>query len=381
MKITKRQLRGIIREKFARDDFRDVYATAQMAHVGQKRRSGEDYFSHPSEVRNIVRRFYPKDRVSELAALLHDSLEDAPGSTVDSPEEMEEFIRGSISDPASGDEVIRVVRALTHEKGGDYQSYVVDLMNDQPALRVKLADMVHNLSSSPSPKQKLKYKSALDAIGAQTGGQPPAGISQKHWDNLQTLTESKQMKITKSQLRRIIREQTETIEYNGEEWTRDDFLDAISDYSKELSGRRDLPVNVESMGVAELAEYYEGMFDSPEAAAMQAGLGDGGDSPRAGHPLEDSPKRQSMGRGMPEGKARFRKMESKEMNKDNLRRIIREEKIKLLKEAQDPSQLPALLDAINSGTASASMGMGLGKDEILISFGSGQGMVLKLRGF
>ena len=74
-------------------------------------------------------------------------------------------------------------------------------------------------------------------------------------------------------------------------------------------------------------------------------------------------------------------MESKEMNKDNLRRIIREEKIKLLKEAQDPSQLPALLDAINSGTASASMGMGLGKDEILISFGSGQGLVLKLRSF
>ena len=175
----------------------------------------EDYFSHPSEVRNIVRRFYPKDRVSELAALLHDSLEDAPGSTVDSPEEMEEFIRGSISDPASGDEVIRVVRALTHEKGGDYQSYVVDLMNDQPALRVKLADMVHNLSSSPSPKQKLKYKSALDAIGAQTGGQPPVGISQKHWGELQALTESKQMKITKRQLRKIIREERQRLTEQG----------------------------------------------------------------------------------------------------------------------------------------------------------------------
>lgn len=106
-------------------------------------------------------------------------------------------------------------------------------------------------------------------------------------------------------LRKIIKEQTETMEYNGEEWTKDDFLDAISDYSKELSGKRDLPVNVESMGIAELAEYYEDMFDSPEAAAMQAELGDGEAGPGTGHPLEDSPKRQGMGRGIPEGKVRF----------------------------------------------------------------------------
>lgn len=190
MKIKLSQLRRLMREKFVRDDFRDVYATAQMAHVGQKRRSGEDYFTHPSEVRNIVTRFYPKDRVSQLAALLHDSLEDAPGSTVESVEEMEEFIRGSISDPASGAEVIRVVRALTHKKGGDYQSYVTSLVGDEPALRVKLSDMVHNLKSNPSPRQKLKYKTALDAISAQTNGAPPAGISRNHWEQLFLLAES-----------------------------------------------------------------------------------------------------------------------------------------------------------------------------------------------
>ncbi len=198
------RLRKTLRERFSSEDFRDVYATARMAHTGQKRRSGEDYFSHPSEVRNIVARFYPKDRVSQLAALLHDSLEDAPGSTVSSIEEMEEFIRGSISDPSAADEVIRVVRALTHEKGGDYLSYVVDLMGDQPALRVKLADMVHNLSSAPSPKQKAKYKSALDAISDKTNGSPPPGISQNHWDKLFLLTEDKSIKYLRSIIREAI---------------------------------------------------------------------------------------------------------------------------------------------------------------------------------
>ena len=217
MKTTKKRAQKKLQEKFARDDFRDVYATAQMAHTGQKRRSGEDYFTHPSEVRNIVARFYPSDRVSQLAALLHDSLEDAPGMTVDSVEEMEEFIRGSISDPAGANEVIRVVRALTHEKGGDYLSYVVSLMNDEPSLRVKLADMVHNLSSSPSPKQKEKYRSALNALSKKSKGRPPLGISADHWNKLFVLTENNNMKITKVQLRKIIREATDDLNVDAED--------------------------------------------------------------------------------------------------------------------------------------------------------------------
>ena len=124
MKSIEQNIRSLIKQhllaeqglSFSSDDFKDVYATARMAHMGQMRRDGKEYFSHPSEVRNIVRRFYPKDYISQMAALLHDSLEDAPGLTVDSVEEMEGFIRGSISNPDVGDEVLRVVRAVTHEK-------------------------------------------------------------------------------------------------------------------------------------------------------------------------------------------------------------------------------------------------------------------------
>ena len=205
MKLTRRQLRKKIQERFSADDFKDVYATAQMAHMGQTRRDGSEYFTHPSEVRDIAKGFYPDDQVVQMAALLHDSLEDAPGSTVQSVEEMEEFIRGSIQDPDAGEEVIRVVRALTHEKGADYTSYVMGLMNDTPALRVKLADMVHNLSDSPRPKQKMKYKTALDAMGEQSGGAPPSGISSAHWEELYSLVEGKRMRISEAQLRQIIR--------------------------------------------------------------------------------------------------------------------------------------------------------------------------------
>jgi (p)ppGpp synthase/HD superfamily hydrolase len=175
-----KQLRRLVREALTGDDFRDVYRTAQMAHTGQSRRTGEPYFTHPSEVRNIVTRFYPRDRVAQLAALLHDTLEDAPGNTVRDVAEMETFIRGSIADSATSAEVLRVVRLLTHTGTGDYAAYVTGLRSEPTALRVKLSDMLHNLRSSPSDRQRAKYSRALDHLDPKDAG-PPAGISRGHW--------------------------------------------------------------------------------------------------------------------------------------------------------------------------------------------------------
>ena len=189
--------------QFTRDDFIDVYNTARMAHVGQKRRDGSEYFTHPSEVRNIVRKFYPKDYAAQMAALLHDSLEDAPGSTVETVEEMEEFIRGSISNPESGQIVIDTVKALTHEKNAPYTDYVVGLLNNPLALRVKLADMVHNLSDAPSPRQKEKYAKSIQAISDAAGG-IPSTISSKHWEALTSLTESKETLGLRSLIREML---------------------------------------------------------------------------------------------------------------------------------------------------------------------------------
>ena len=189
--------------QFTREDFIDVYNTARLAHMGQMRRDGKEYFSHPSEVRNIVRKFYPKDYAAQMVALLHDSIEDAPGNTVDSVEEMETLIRGSIQSPEAGYVVVDAVKALTHEKNSPYSNYVVGLLDNQLALRVKLADMVHNLSSTPSPRQKAKYTNAMNMISDAAGG-IPNGISPKHWEALTSLTESKEMIGLRSLIRELI---------------------------------------------------------------------------------------------------------------------------------------------------------------------------------
>ena len=142
------------------------------------------------------------------------------------------------------------------------------------------------------------------------------------------------MKITKRQLRRIIREEKarlfetsheETVDMGGEAWTRDDLLDAISDYSKELTGRRDRAAveKLSSAPLEDVAAYYADMSDSPEASEMQGQLdSDPGADQSSMHPLEMSPKHQGMGR----------RTESMKITKRQLRRIIREEKARIVKE-------------------------------------------------
>ena len=54
-----------------------AYEFAAKAHEGQKRRSGEDYITHPCAVAEIVAEF-GFDASTVVAAFLHDTLEDTP---------------------------------------------------------------------------------------------------------------------------------------------------------------------------------------------------------------------------------------------------------------------------------------------------------------
>lgn len=173
-------IREILKEMPIRQDFINTYNTARQVHRDQRRRSGEDYFEHPKEVRNIVAKMYPKDRIAQLAALLHDTLEDyEKGGVYESEEEVTAEIIKSIKDSGESREVLDVVKSLTHDKSIPYGQYLIDLSNDQTALRVKLSDMLHNSLSSPSEKQKNKYKSAFSSLLLHHNGDLP-GISTRH---------------------------------------------------------------------------------------------------------------------------------------------------------------------------------------------------------
>jgi len=90
-------------------------------------------------------------------------------------------------------------------------------------------------------------------------------------------------KITRRQLRRIIKEEWHSDEHETladkmyadskePEWTEGDYWDAIRDFSKELTGRRNTygsPEKLAGMDDKQLSDYYTSMFDSPEAITQQ----------------------------------------------------------------------------------------------------------------
>ena len=60
--------------------------------------------------------------------------------------------------------------------------------------------MVHNISSSPTPKQKAKYTNALSTMSDVAGG-IPNGITPEPWETLTSLSEPEEMQ----ELREAIR--------------------------------------------------------------------------------------------------------------------------------------------------------------------------------
>ncbi len=190
MSPAKRALKKYILEICGWKDADQILSTAELAHTGQTRRSGEPYIEHPIAVANIISKYYPGERLLCTAALLHDTLEDAVANgNFKDEEELVDTIKSSYRNPEEGMQVLSIVYALRHEKGGDYTSYMLQLASNVDALKIKLADMLHNMSTSPTPRQALKYRTAFDALSKGTGG-PPQGINPEHWNELVHIIDS-----------------------------------------------------------------------------------------------------------------------------------------------------------------------------------------------
>jgi len=161
------------------EDVEDVIATANLAHLGQKRRSsGMPGISHPEKVAKIVKNFYGDRDDLCLAAYLHDSLEDAPKLGNVTSAELVSLIKGSIQDPVQREKIISIIQNMTHDKDKQlYPEYFASLTAHPDTLIVKLSDMLHNLRDTPKRVQAEKYKKAIDSLNRDD----LPYISKQHW--------------------------------------------------------------------------------------------------------------------------------------------------------------------------------------------------------
>jgi len=120
---------------------------ARKAHEGQFRRDGvTPYITHPEAVAKSLEGEHPHVIAT---AWLHDVLED----TTVTPD--------ILRDAGISEEVIAAVQVLTRKESQAYGVYLGFIRQHDIAFKVKVADMRHNLSDSPTDKQVEKYTDAL----------------------------------------------------------------------------------------------------------------------------------------------------------------------------------------------------------------------------
>jgi (p)ppGpp synthase/HD superfamily hydrolase len=132
----------------------DVVAlAAELAgryHAGQVDRLGAAYIEHPRAVAGLLA---GAPAAWQAAAWLHDVLEHTEATAAD-------LLSGGV--PA---EVVRLVEVLTRRPGEDYLAFIERVCADPAAVRVKIADALHNLDPArdfgPSAEQRARYHQAL----------------------------------------------------------------------------------------------------------------------------------------------------------------------------------------------------------------------------
>ena len=117
---------------------------ATKAHKGQTRWSGEPYIMHSKALAKQL-----EDDDLKCMAILHDVLED----TILTEEDLiEKGVKESI--------VARVI-LLSRFPETSYKDFILDIMVDRFATKVKIADLKHNLSDLKKGSLRDKYELAL----------------------------------------------------------------------------------------------------------------------------------------------------------------------------------------------------------------------------
>lgn len=133
-----------------------AYEVAERAHRGQKRRSGEDYISHPVAVAQILADLGVTPVVI-AAALLHDTVEDTEYSL----DELNRDFGPEIAMLVDGVTKLDKVKYGDSAQAETVRKMVVAMSKDIRVLVMKLADRLHNARtwgfvSGESAKRKAR---------------------------------------------------------------------------------------------------------------------------------------------------------------------------------------------------------------------------------
>lgn len=121
-----------------------AYQFAKNAHKNQKRASGEEYFTHPCAVAQILIGL-KMDFRTIAAAFLHDVLEDTPVSAQDIESEFDVEVLGLVEGVTKLDKI--EFKSQEEEQAENFKKIFVSMAKDIRVIIIKLADRLHNMRS------------------------------------------------------------------------------------------------------------------------------------------------------------------------------------------------------------------------------------------
>ncbi len=121
-----------------------AFSVAKKAHSGQKRKSGENYITHPLDAA-IYLADYGLDHETIMAAILHDVVED----TEISVEDLGKDFGKTVADLVDGVSKLDKINFNSKEEAdaANLRKMILAMSNDIRVLLIKLADRRHNLST------------------------------------------------------------------------------------------------------------------------------------------------------------------------------------------------------------------------------------------
>lgn len=142
---------------------------ATKAHLGQKRKSGEAYITHPLAVAGILTE-WGMDIDSVLAGVLHDTVEDTEATI----EQIEALFGGDVAFLVSGVTKVSQARAGMQDLANylpqtkdNLSKLLIAVGQDVRVIIIKLADRLHNLSTlqhMPADKQVKIARESLEVF-------------------------------------------------------------------------------------------------------------------------------------------------------------------------------------------------------------------------
>ena len=152
-----------------------AYEYAEEMHSGQKRASGESYFTHPCAVAEILIDL-GLDYPTVAAAFLHDVIEDTPATD----EDIKIRFGKEIMTLVVGVTKLDKIKYQSHEEedAENFRKIFVAMANDVRVIIIKLADRLHNMRSLnflSSERQQRIAKETLEVFAPIAGR---LGISQ-----------------------------------------------------------------------------------------------------------------------------------------------------------------------------------------------------------